>query len=453
MRCRCAVAIRCATIALHIGVLALGAAQSVQAQRLPVVPPVEAPRRMPSLLGLQCPQEAMKQLDGLDLQLLCRPGVFTGKYAPGRINSQDPSPGFPRPAEGVALAFIEPSGPPPPPPIKVPDVVGQEIGVAQQLLAPFDVLITGPMAPQGVRVRSQRPVGGTLATPGSPVNVQTQLTVPELNGLDCEQTQERVHAHGLAGVQCEEHTPNVPGALRPGSVFHQLPSAGQGFDRPVQVIVHVVAAAIVPNVVGESLAIAMQRIEREGLRARSDAELDGREREVVKQQPDPGTPVKLGTEVALNTERIVIVPDVVNRACDEAKQEARRRDLRWKCEGLGAGRFTWAEPVVQSQSPAAGARARPGDLLIGRARPPWVEIGVGGTLFAALVVWRLIRGPKPPPPPPKLQLRGEADPHPDVSVRLRTAEEPALPALQVRGEAGSAHVFVRGLGDLDEHDT
>ncbi|MFC4376535.1 Stk1 family PASTA domain-containing Ser/Thr kinase [Nocardia halotolerans] len=135
--------------------------------------------------------------------------------------------------------------------IRVPDVVGQDISVAQPNLedsAGFTVSIKEVKSPQPKgEVLSTSPAGGSTAEKGSTITVQVsagdRITVPDLGGLTPTQAQERLRELGWTGQLSQTTVITLDGNAS-GKVVGQSPSAGASVPMNGNVVLHVGASPI-----------------------------------------------------------------------------------------------------------------------------------------------------------------------------------------------------------------
>jgi membrane peptidoglycan carboxypeptidase len=129
------------------------------------------------------------------------------------------------------LGFPAAPKPPPPARVRVPNVVGQPVAAAQQVLAQAGLLATVRQVPSSApkgRVVRQSPSGGAEVPGGTPVTLEVSngkrgggdVTVPGVVGLQASVARTLVTSFGLtAGVSYTNGGP-------PGRVMFQSPGAG-----------------------------------------------------------------------------------------------------------------------------------------------------------------------------------------------------------------------------------
>jgi len=442
----------------------------VDALRARIEPAPPAARVLPDLRGRTC-EEAAAALSALDAKFeSCTPGSAMAGVREGRINAQAPNPGATLPL-GVPLVLRTQ----PAPQVVVPDVVGLAEAKAANLLASrkLQARASGPPAAKGRRVLSQNPAAGTPVAPGSTVAIGLGLSVPRLIGLDCAAARERAAEFGHPRAECESHPASSADAAI-GRIFEQTPEAGGDVlsapaairvavwavpqvavpdvrEQPLKDAIGSIEAARltarpdehrgerivsqqapapgtvvdagsavrletrevveVPDVVGQSLAAALGRLDELRLRGAADAQDHADDRVVQSQSPAARTKVAVGTAVQLSTKRFATVPDLARKTCDEAEAAAGAQAFGLRCEDEHSWRVTvFGTPRVVSQQPAAHARAEAGTTIAAEAQAPlpaaapWLG-GVPFAAVAAVVVVPLVgiglwlAWPRPTPPP------------------------------------------------------
>jgi beta-lactam-binding protein with PASTA domain len=146
--------------------------------------------------------------------------------------------------------------------------------------------------------------------------------------------------HGAGFCYCNEEYEEAGSDL----AIAQEPSAGTMAEQGTCVYVDYVAAVTVPDVVGETVDTARQRLLAAGLRLTGPSG-GGR---VIEQEPVAGAVVPLGSGVRVRLEALARVPDVVGLTGQEAGRRVAARGLVL----LGAAD---ADREVVEQAPAAGA--------------------------------------------------------------------------------------------------
>jgi len=305
---------------------------------------------VPDLTGRSCAQaQALVSDAGLGA-LQCWVEAGLGNPPSGRIHRQFPAPKTMLSAVKPVQAWEQPTL------VVVPNVLGQPEAAATAVLAQRNLraVLSGPGASAGRRVATQSPPGGASVLPGRNVALTLDLSVPPLNGLDCEGARARARAHGFDTLNCERKLASPAQALH--RIFEQTPPAGTRLAaaQPLQAALAIPVA--VPNVVGQGLAQALGTLDQAMLKARPDAR-DG-DRDVVTQKPGAGAEVAPGTVVGLSTQRYERVPAVIGLHLPEA--QARLAQSNFAASPDHNDRATSRK--VDRQVPADGER-----LPVGRA--------------------------------------------------------------------------------------
>lgn len=203
--------------------------------------------QVPRLAGLT-QAEAEQKLNSIGLQLnpnVARKASSTAET--DKVISQEPSAGVRVDIDQPIVITIG-SGPEQ---VRVPTVVGQDIGVAQPNLvdsAGFKVEIqeVKSTAPKG-QVLSTNPAGGSTAEKGSTITVQVsagdRITVPDLSGLTPTQAQEQLRALGWTGQLSQTTVITLDGSAS-GKVVGQSPAAGSSVTMTSNVVLQVGASPI-----------------------------------------------------------------------------------------------------------------------------------------------------------------------------------------------------------------
>jgi serine/threonine-protein kinase len=182
---------------------------------------------IPHVVGMeQATAEAALQQAGLALgqvSVEAHPGA-----ARGDVVWQDPPPGV-AVRQGQSVELTVSSGPPR---IPVPDLIGYDIGLAEQMVEAAGLVVgrrerTQAPAPKNVVITSRPPAGVTLL-PGSEVALVVSvgaptITVPDLTGMTREEAEAVLSQAGLAlGTSMRRNTEQ----FEAGRVMAQNPAAG-----------------------------------------------------------------------------------------------------------------------------------------------------------------------------------------------------------------------------------
>jgi serine/threonine-protein kinase len=218
-------------------------------------------------------------------------------------------------------------------------------------------------------VYDQDPAAGSKVDKGGTVTIfvstgPPKVNVPAVKGKTWSDAQQELTD---AGFKPEEHF--VPGGKTRGIVSATDPPAGTAAPKGSTVRVNVYsgpAPAIVPSVVGLSLADAIAKLRDEGLNPNPTiVTSDAPQNQVIHQDPAPGTRATKGSSVALqvsNGPPQVSVPSVVGETAQQAVTALE-----------GAGFLVVQQPVsvdsadqndiVQSQNPDGGTSATKGSKV------------------------------------------------------------------------------------------
>jgi beta-lactam-binding protein with PASTA domain len=178
-----------------------------------------------------------------------------------------------------AMAQLEPLG-----------LTGSEMG-AEESDRPLREILRQDPAP-GERVPRGSRVGFWIASPMA-------VTVPNLAGLQAVEAEERLRVAGLVPGTSQTELSREP----EGTVIRQLPPRGERVPRGAPVDYWVASAALVtvPDLSGQRPDVARARLADLGLTMREIApeQNDAAEGTVIGHDPAAGTPVPVGTEIAV----------------------------------------------------------------------------------------------------------------------------------------------------------
>jgi serine/threonine-protein kinase len=278
----------------------------------------------------------------------------------------------------VAFALTRPSH------VSVPDVIGQDVDAATQVLdgKGFDVAIKAvPSGAPRNQVVEQDPIptdrGGGKAEEGSTVTLSVSSgpaikAVPDVSGLTEPEATKRLEGAGFKVTVRQEFSKTVKKGLAIGTepaVGTQLSTA-----QPVTLVISRGANTVsVPSVVGMDDQAALATLQNAGLSGvlvqRDSTEPEGK---VLSQSPGAGKVVARGTQVTIFASTgAITVPDVVGQ------------DRKTAVNALKKAGFTVAvteqettDPAdlnrVISEFPPGGSRGRRGDTVtisVGIAAP------------------------------------------------------------------------------------
>jgi eukaryotic-like serine/threonine-protein kinase len=269
----------------------------------------------------------------------------------------------------VAFALTRPSH------VGVPDVIGQDVDAATEILdsAGFDVAIKAvPSGAPRNQVVEQDPIptarGGGKAEEGSTVTLSVSsgpaiVAVPDVAGLTEAQATKRLDGAGFNVTSREEFSNTVP----KGRVIGTEPAAGTQLSTS-QVVTLVLSRGTnrveVPDVVGLDDQAALAALQSAGLAGvlvqRDSTEPEG---QVLSQSPGAGNLVARGSQVTIFASTgAITVPDVVGQPRKAAVTALKR---------AGFTAAVTEEPtddpteigVVISVFPPGGSRGRRGDTV------------------------------------------------------------------------------------------
>jgi len=269
----------------------------------------------------------------------------------------------------VAFALTRPSH------VSVPDVIGQDVDAATQVLdgKGFDVAIKAvPSSATRNQVVEQDPIptdrGGGKAEEGSTVTLSVSsgpaiVSVPDVAGLSAKDATNRLEKNGFKVTSRNQFSNSVP----KGEAIGTEPAAGTQLSTS-QVVTLLVSRGTnqvaVPSVVGLDDQAALAALQNAGLSGvlvqRDSTEPEGK---VINQSPGAGKLVARGSQVTVFASTgAITVPDVVGQ------------DRKTAVNALKKAGFTVAvteqpssDPAelnrVISEFPPGGSRGRRGDTV------------------------------------------------------------------------------------------
>lgn len=188
--------------------------------------------------------------------------------------------------------------------VTVPELRGLRPAAASRLLGERSLVLERTAAEvadvDAERIRRQRPAAGQPLAPGSPVRAEIEVLTPAIEGESVGAALERLAARGL-GLELEP--PAVREEWRSSTERHRLetqrPRPGQLL--PVGSPVAARLAVEMPNLRWQPAAAAMARLRRLGLDPGRPLPRTGlsRRQRVSSQSPEPGTWLAAGTAVQL----------------------------------------------------------------------------------------------------------------------------------------------------------
>ncbi|WP_280468627.1 Stk1 family PASTA domain-containing Ser/Thr kinase [Nocardia cyriacigeorgica] len=200
--------------------------------------------QVPRLTGLT-QQEAEQKLNAIGLRLDGQVDKEASSEAElDKVIGQNPAEGASVEVDRAVKITIG-SGPEQ---VRVPNVVGQDIEVAEPNLvegAKFKIVVqeVASSRPKG-EVIATSPSGGSNAEKGSTVTVQVSLgaefTMPSLLGLNASQAIDRLRQAGWAGstTQIVQNTQVTLDSASVGKVLNQQPAAGSAVGRNSSIVIY-----------------------------------------------------------------------------------------------------------------------------------------------------------------------------------------------------------------------
>ena len=278
----------------------------------------------------------------------------------------------------VAFALTRPSH------VSVPDVIGQDVDAATQILDSkgFDVAIKAvPSSATRNQVVEQDPIptdrGGGKAEEGSTVTLSVSsgpaiVAVPDVGGLSAKDATNRLEKAGFKVTRKDQFSNSVP----KGSAIGTEPAAGTQLSTS-QVITLLVSRGTnqveVPDVVGLDDQAALASLQNAGLSGvlvqRDSTEPEGK---VISQSPGAGKLVARGSQVTVFASTgAITVPDVVGQDRKTAVNTVKKAGFV-----VAVTEQETADPAqvgrVISEFPPGGSRGRRGDTVT-------LSVGVAST--------------------------------------------------------------------------
>jgi serine/threonine-protein kinase len=218
-------------------------------------------------------------------------------------------------------------------------------------------------------VFKQNPDAGSHVDKGGTVTIfvstgPPKVTVPDVTGKQWSDAQQALTDQGLTPV---EHI--VPGATK-GQVTATDPPAGKSVPKGTKVRVNVMAGPVttsVPNVVGESLNVAIANLHAAGFNVNPTYVNNSTalQNQVIHQNPAPGSSVPKGSTVDLqvsNGPPSTSVPSVVGETSQQATQTLENAGFKVTQQYVSVSDAS-QDNIVQLQSPDGGSNALQGSTV------------------------------------------------------------------------------------------
>jgi len=275
-------------------------------------------------------------------------------------------------------------------PVVVPDVVGRALPTALATLRQAGLEGNADATDGDREVRSQEPQRGALVAPGSTVNLTTNrfALVPEVTGLTLAEADQQIRGRDFIPAD-DVGT----GSTNDRRVREQSPKAGtrRMVGSRVQLVTY--REVLIPDVIGLRLPEAETRLRQAGLAAKPDQGGPLSDREVRAQAPSGGERAPEGSEVALRTVRLVVVPKLTGLSHADARSAASAAGLQLnECavESRGLPLFLLGTVTVTSQTPGDSRTVDEGSVVtcVGNASVmPLITLTSVLTLCAGALLW------------------------------------------------------------------
>ncbi|WP_153558014.1 PASTA domain-containing protein [Roseimaritima sediminicola] len=279
--------------------------------------------------------------DGLDLlqQRDLRYRVQTKIFLRDRIVAQEPAAGTLLDHGDTADLVVH---------AQVPSLVGRTLAQAQAKLEEYDLRAETPnrLARDGDTVRGQRPLAGQYVPHGSDVRLAPIVTfVPNVVGLSLGEAETVLQQQNDLGVR-----PIGP-LLARDRITNQTPRQGTEIERGQTVVLD--GRVPIPDVRGDNLYSATNRIRSAGGELAVDVEGSGQNTDVVySQNPNPGVLAMPRSTVSLTPG--VMIPSVSGLSVNEARQRLARVNVDSRVTSSGTqetrDRGMAGQTVVSGQS-------------------------------------------------------------------------------------------------------
>lgn len=357
--------------------------------------------------------------------------------------------------------------------VAVPPVAGLELGQARDLLSQRrfgsqPIALEGPPGGRREVVRTDPPAGATYPVTALPQvrlyhrraqgdDVPPPAKMPQLIGATCSEAQQRLARDKLTLASCENGatTRSVPA----GRINRQDPAPGSGISPKSTLRAWVEPRlSTVPQVVGLRIGAAVARIDAADLRAEFDKKQFDDWHWVVDQLPKAGAAVAPDSPVRLTLAPRYLVPDLVGRTCDDARNRVAAAGLSGlDCQPEAVVGATLPANRIHRQQPAPQTELRAAQNVRAWVQPPMVivpdVVGLAEADATARVVQRQLRPQTSGPAATRGRQVATQTPAPGTSVQpnsdVRLTLLLSVPALSgLDCDSAKARAREHGLPDL-----
>ncbi|WP_103502661.1 MULTISPECIES: Stk1 family PASTA domain-containing Ser/Thr kinase [Streptomyces] len=264
---------------------------------------------VPQLLG-ETVERAEQRAESIGLKVEERDSKPCEDYAEGTVCETDPAPGETIAAGGTIYLTMSEG----PAAVELPDLIGESYDSAVEQLRELGLEpeqeTTETTSEEAGTVLEQDPVGGSEVEPGSTVTLTVAtapdtLPMPDVSGLSLEQAKAQLEGgDNQFSVTAERRRDD---SRDPDTVISQSPRAGEAVQPGSSV--HLVIAQpteqppeieIPQDIVGRPFTEVRDQLQGQGLQVSVQGP-DGEDAVVAGSNPPPGTKVKEGDQVTLNT--------------------------------------------------------------------------------------------------------------------------------------------------------
>lgn len=252
--------------------------------------------------------------------------------------------------------------------IKVPDVSGQTLDVAREMLETAGLKVgkvkeePSSEVAEGKVIRTN-PAAGTSKREGNPVDIVVAttdaVTVPDVVGKDIKDAKIELEAAGFVVEEVQEHSDSV----EVDQVISTDPKANSSKAKGSTITVRVSKGAEqpqVPDVTGKSLEAATQELKAAGLVVGTTSEEYGTHQKglVTRIEPEAGTSLSKGSAVNLVISKgpAPVMPDfgVLKTSYADARRQLQNLGVNVTVEKIEDSGYSANGELVVGQFPAAG---------------------------------------------------------------------------------------------------